>query len=97
MTITKLGGMLKIADTASPAHTETTLMPVEIAIARIGRAVTMIAVAAGVTTRAASAPAAAAAPAAGLTRLGMQSHVSEYLAVEAFPLDARIANGGARV
>lgn len=52
VTITKLGGMLKIADTASPAHTETTLIPVEIVIARTGRAVTMIAVAAGVTTSA---------------------------------------------
>src|SRR5690349_9718970 len=52
VTITKLGGMLKIAETASPAHTDTTLITVEIVIARIGRAVTMIAVAAGVTTSA---------------------------------------------
>ncbi len=44
--------MLKIADTVSPAHTDTTLMAVEMVIARIGRAVTMIAVAAGVTTSA---------------------------------------------
>lgn len=52
VTITKLGGMLKIADTASPSHTDTTLIPVEIVIAKIGRAVTMMAVAAGVTTSA---------------------------------------------
>ena len=52
MTITKLGGRLNIADMATPSHTETTLITVEMIIALGGFGVSMIAVAAGVTTNA---------------------------------------------
>ncbi len=52
MTTAKLGGRLNIADMVTPAQTDTTLMAAEMAIAAGGRAVSMIAVAAGVTTSA---------------------------------------------
>ena len=53
-TMTKLGGMLNMADSPSPTQTETTLMAVEINIAIDGLAVSLMAVAAGVTRRAKS-------------------------------------------
>lgn len=53
-TITKLGGMLNMADSPSPAQTETTLMVVEMNIAIKGLAASLMAVAAGVTRRAKS-------------------------------------------
>ena len=52
VTIRKLGGMLNIADSASPAHTATSANTVETAMAAVGRAVSMMAVAAGVTNSA---------------------------------------------
>src|ERR1700761_8458660 len=52
VTIGKLGGRLNIADAHSPSHTAPRLTVVEMAIARTGRGVSMIAVAAGVTTSA---------------------------------------------
>jgi hypothetical protein len=51
-TMTKLGGRSNIADAASPSQTDTVLMSVEISMAKPGLAVSMMAVAAGVTTRA---------------------------------------------
>ncbi len=50
--MTKLGGAWNIADTTSPDQTDTTLMIVEMSIAMLGPVVSMIAVAAGVTTKA---------------------------------------------
>ncbi len=52
VTMTNPGGTLNIADSASPVHTETTASSVETSIASPGRATSMIAVVAGVTTRA---------------------------------------------
>ena len=53
-TMTKLGGMLNMADSPSPTQTETTLMVVEMNIAIKGLAASLMAVAAGVTRRAKS-------------------------------------------
>jgi hypothetical protein len=52
VTIVKLGGTFSIADIPRPNQTDSRLMIVVIAIAAPGLGVTMIAVAAGVTTRA---------------------------------------------
>src|SRR5258707_15614274 len=52
LTITELGGTLNISDNAKPNHTDTIASTVDTAIASPGRAVSMIAVAAGVTTSA---------------------------------------------
>ena len=54
VTMTKLGGMLNMADSPSPAQTETTLTVVEMNIAIRGLAASLMAVAAGVTRRAKS-------------------------------------------
>ena len=51
VTTRKLGGRLNIADAPNPIHTDATLSTVEIAIATAGRGVSVIAVAAGVTTK----------------------------------------------
>src|SRR5208283_3964844 len=52
VTMGKLGGRLNMADAPSPSHTALKLIAVEATMAMTGRGVSMIAVAAGVTTRA---------------------------------------------
>ena len=52
VTMTKLGGMLNIADSPSPSHTDIALITVDVTIAAAGRGVSIMAVAAGVTTSA---------------------------------------------
>src|SRR3981189_1733627 len=54
VTMTKLGGRLNIADIPTPSHTDIKLITVETSIAADGFGVSMIAVAAGVTTSAKS-------------------------------------------
>ena len=52
VTIAKLGGRLNMADAPSPSHTAHKLIAVDTTMAMTGRGASMIAVAAGVTTRA---------------------------------------------